>query len=115
MRQVLISLVVLAMTVLAIVDIVMIDSSRVRGIPKWAWVSIALFLPILGPLLWFFIGRERLSKRNHGRYPDRPVAPDDDPAFLGKLSRDKEQEQRIRDLEERLAELDDDDDKPKSA
>jgi len=57
------------------------------------------------------IGRERLSAaRNRPGYG--PVAPDDDPAFLRQLNKDQEQEQRIRDLEERLAELDDDDPKP---
>jgi hypothetical protein len=35
------------------------------------------------------------------------TAPDDDPAFLGKLRLDHDQEERIRRLEKELAELDD--------
>jgi hypothetical protein len=106
----------LVLTVVAIVDISLIDNSRVRGLPKWAWVLISIFLFVVGPLLWFFVGRERLEPRNHGRYPDAtsggptstapraPRAPDDDPEFLGRLSREQQQAQRIRDLERELDE-----------
>jgi len=106
----------LVLTVVAIVDIALIDPSRVRGLPKWAWVVISLLLFIIGPLLWFFVGRERLEPRSNGRYADGPSAaparsgpraPDDDPEFLGRLSREQEQDERIRDLERRLAERDD--------
>jgi uncharacterized protein YigA (DUF484 family) len=37
----------------------------------------------------------------------RTVAPDDDPEFLNRLRRDRDQEARIRKLEQELAELDD--------
>jgi hypothetical protein len=106
----------LVLTVVAIVDISLIDSSRVRGLPKWAWVIISLLLFIVGPLLWFFVGRERLEPRNHGRYAEAPTAvptrsgpraPDDDPAFLSRIAQEQEQARRIRDLERRLAERDD--------
>jgi hypothetical protein len=106
----------LVLTVVAIVDIALIADGRVRALPKWAWILISLFLFIVGPLLWFFVGRERLEPRNHGRYasdgaaavPTRsgPVAPDDDPEFLDRLRREQEKEQRIRDLERRLEERD---------
>jgi Phospholipase_D-nuclease N-terminal len=107
--------------VFTIVDIVTIDGSRVRGLPKYAWVGLAIVLSFIGSLLWFLIGREPIQARSHGRYSETirttstsrrgPTAPDDDTEFLGKLSREAEQEERIRQLEKRLAELDDD--KPK--
>ncbi len=115
------------LTVVAIVDIALIDNSRVRGLPKWAWVLISILLFIIGPLLWFFVGRERLEPRHHGRYaeatasgpaPTAPRAPDDDPEFLGRLSREQEQVERIRrlerELEERRAADDTTPDDPKS-
>ena len=37
----------LVLTVVAIVDIVLIDPSRVRGLPKWAWVVISILLFIV--------------------------------------------------------------------
>lgn len=100
-----------AVIVFSIVDIIMIDPSRVRALPKWGWIMLVIALPLIGVVLWFIIGRERPERRNHGRYPSRPTAPDDDIAFLGQIGREKAQEDRIRDLEERLSELDDDDKK----
>lgn len=108
---VLLPFIVVGVLVWSIVDIVLIDRMRVRGLPKGGWIVLVIVLPIVGAALWFLLGRERLSAA--GRYATGgTVAPDDDPAFLNQLNRDKEQQQRIRDLEERLAELDDDDPKP---
>jgi uncharacterized protein YbjT (DUF2867 family) len=79
-------------------------------------VVVSLLLFIVGPLLWFFVGRERLEPRNNGRYAEAPtapparpgpLAPDDDPDFLNRIAREQEQARRIRDLERRLAERDD--------
>ena len=94
--------------VAALVDVVRIDPSRVRGLPKTLWAIIVIVVAIVGPIVWFVAGREPLKPRNHGRYRDTPMAPDDDPAFLRKIAHDKEQEARIRDLEKRLADLDKD-------
>jgi len=120
MIRVLVPLVLTGLLVFAIVDIIVIDSGRVRGLPKFAWIGVVVLLPLIGPLLWFLIGRERLEQRSHGRYADAPgvptrlgrrfgpIAPDDDPDFLGRLSREQQQEERIRELEKRLNELGDD-------
>lgn len=122
MVRVVIPFILVGLLVFAIVDILTIDGGRVRGLPKYAWIGLAVLLPFIGPLLWFLVGRERLEERNHGRYanegpastgrvtsaPGRrfgPIAPDDDPDFLGRLSREQQQEDRIRDLEQRLNEL----------
>lgn len=103
-------IITVVLLVAALVDVIRIDASRVRGLPKPVWAIIVVVVPIVGPVVWFFAGREPLRRRNNGRYRDAPLAPDDDPAFLNKIARDKEQEQRIRDLEERLADLDRDED-----
>lgn len=103
----------LVLTVVAIVDIALIDPSRVRGLPKWAWAAVSILLFVVGPLLWFIVGRERLEPREAsagGAPRQAPRAPDDDPEFLGRLSREREQEQRIRELERRLQQRDEPDD-----
>jgi hypothetical protein len=87
----------------AAIDCLMTDGHRARGIPKPLWVLVILFIPIIGAVLWFVLGKDRRTRR-----PALRVAPDDDPAFLRGLGRDKEQEERIRRLEQELAELDDD-------
>ena len=120
MIRVLVPLVLTGLLVFAVVDILVIDGGRVRGLPKYGWIGVVVLLPFIGPLLWFLVGRERLEPRSHGRYaepptvssgPGRrfgPIAPDDDPDFLGRLSREQQQEERIRELEKRLNELGDD-------
>ncbi len=103
-------IVAVVLLVAAVVDIVRIEPQRVRALPKPLWAVIAIAIVIIGPILWFALGRERLGPRRR----EAPVAPDDDPEFLQRLAREKEQEQRIRDLEKRLSELDGDDDTPKN-
>ena len=111
-------LLAVGLTIFTVIDIALIDRSRVKGLPKLLWILICIVLVVIGPVLWFLLGRERLidpsqAGGSFGPRPRRgPVAPDDDPEFLGKLNRESAQEQRIRDLEERLREIDDDD-KPK--
>ena len=86
--------------VAALVDVIRIDPSRVRGLPKPVWALIVV-------LVAFFAGREPLAPRgSRGVRP--PVAPDDDPEFLRRIALEKEQQERIRDLERRLADLDKD-------
>lgn len=104
-------LIVAGLMVFSIVDIVTIAGDRVRHLPKLAWVLLVVFLSFVGSLLWFLLGREPnpSSPRARRAAPRRgPVAPDDDPEFLARLRREREQEERIRRLEQRLSELDDD-------
>lgn len=95
---------VVALDIFAIVDVILIDQRRVRVAPKFAWVLLIVVLPVVGALLWFLVGRERLDRGGQRR----TIAPDDDPTFLRNLRRDEEQDERIRRLEQELSELDDD-------
>ena len=61
-------IIALVLLVAAVVDIVRIDPSRVRALPKGLWVVIAIAIVIIGPILWFALGREPLEPRDHGRY-----------------------------------------------
>ena len=95
--------------VYTIVDCAVQPPSRHRGVSKGAWMAIVILLPVLGGVLWFVIGR--------GRAGGKPVArraPDDDPEFLGRMtaSARAEQDERIRRLEEELAQLDSEADDP---
>jgi hypothetical protein len=94
---------VIGLWVFAYVDLALTERSRVRALPKAAWVFV-IVLPVLGALLWFFIGKGRGDRGGQSR----TVAPDDNPTFLANLRRDEEQDERIRRLEQELAELDDD-------
>ena len=89
---------VVALTVYALVDLFITASNRLRAFPKPVWIAIIVVLPVVGPLLWLFIGKNK----PHRTTP--PVAPDDDPRFLGGLG--ESAEERIRRLEEELRALD---------
>lgn len=99
-----VGLIVVALSIYAAIDSLMTDRSRIRGLPKPLWVLIVLLLPLIGPILWFTIGKDRGKNRG----VTRQTAPDDDPEFLRSLGSTKDQEERIRRLEQELADLDDD-------
>jgi len=100
-------LIAAAFYIFALVDLALIDRSRVRGLPKPAWFAVVILLPVVGAVLWFAVGRIRLSDLG-GAARRGPVAPDDDPAFLNRLGREKDVEDRIEQLEKELRDLDDD-------
>lgn len=98
-----------AFWVYSIVDCALQPYTRHRGVSKTAWVFIVILLPVLGGILWFVIGRGRRPAAVARR------APDDDPDFLGSVGRATiaDQDERIRRLEEELAQLDAESDDPR--
>jgi hypothetical protein len=98
---------VVAFTIYALVDLFMTNAPRVRAFPKPVWIAVVVALPVIGPLLWLFVGKSKpLSpKRSSGGR-----APDDDPSFLGSLDTESA-EGRIRRLEDELRKLDEEDTK----
>lgn len=92
--------------VVSIVDCAVQHPSRHRGVSKGAWIAIVIVLPVLGGLLWFTIGRGRKHR------PSKVSAPDDDIEFLRGLGSPSDQDERIRRLEEELAQLDSEADDP---
>lgn len=96
---------VVALTIYALVDLFMTNGPRVRAFPKPVWIAIVVAVPVIGPLLWLFVGKVKpgVAKKNSGGR-----APDDDPYFLGSLGTETA-EDRIRRLEEELRKLDEED------
>jgi hypothetical protein len=94
-------------TIYAVADCAFFDRSRVRGLSRGWWIVVIIFVPIIGGLLWFIIGRGRANRIGATR-GGRTVAPDDDTDFLRQLRDDAAQDERIRRMEQELAELDND-------
>lgn len=94
-------------TIYAVADCAFFDRSRVRGLSRGWWLVVIIFVPIIGGLLWFIIGRGRANRIGATR-GGRTVAPDDDTEFLRQLREDAAQDERIRRMEQELAELDND-------
>jgi len=90
----------------AVVDCALFDRLRIRGVPRGWWIVIILLVPVIGAVLWFVIGRGRAGRSVVGGGRRIPIAPDDDSDFLRRLDKDAEQEERIRRLEQELADLD---------
>lgn len=90
-----------AFTLYSLVDAAMTDPRRARGVPKPVWIVLIVVLPVIGGLLWLLMGKDSAVPP-----PRPPVAPDDDPRFTGSRMSDAELEAHMRDLEERLKELD---------
>ncbi|GAA1961588.1 PLDc N-terminal domain-containing protein [Microbacterium deminutum] len=101
------ALVLTAFWVFTIVDCAIQPPIRHRGVSKPIWVLIVVLLPVLGGILWLAVGRARGVSRTARR------APDDDPEFLGRIGTVSDQDERIRRLEEELAQLDAEDDDPR--
>ncbi|MCC2031303.1 PLD nuclease N-terminal domain-containing protein [Microbacterium allomyrinae] len=101
------ALVATAFWVFTIVDCAVQPPTRHRGVSKPVWILIVVLLPVIGGLLWLVVGRTRRSAIARRR------APDDDPEFLGTLGAVTDQDERIRRLEEELAQLDSEDDDPR--
>lgn len=57
------SLLVLAFSIVTLIDIVTRDESQVKHLPKIAWIILAIVIPLVGGIVWWAVGRE---------YPERP-------------------------------------------
>ena len=69
-----------------IIDVLRTPTDRTRTLPRWLWLVLVIFVPVVGSLLWLVLGRIWQipgAGRRRG-----PVAPDDDPNFLKKLGDD---------------------------
>ena len=100
--------VTVVLEIFAVVDAAVADGSRVRGLPRPVWFIVIVFIPLVGALLWLFLGRPRRADGdraerprgqtggNRRRGPSRPTGPDDDPDFLRRLQRDLDKDDEPR-------------------
>jgi hypothetical protein len=104
LAPVLIFLLVLA----ALIDIITRSDDRVKHLPKLVWVLLVVFLPVLGSILWFAVGREYASSVDRGTFGD-PRRRSEAPVRSSRVSRpvgERSLSARPLSTEEQLAELD---------
>ncbi|MBE1487636.1 PLD nuclease N-terminal domain-containing protein [Plantactinospora soyae] len=100
----------LILAVVALISCLSAESDEIRALPRFAWVLIILFIPLIGSVAWFVAGRPVPATHPAGggrpgggaatgRDRQRPLAPDDDPEFLRSL--DSERSKQDRELLER--------------
>lgn len=93
----------IALALFALIDLSRSTSVERAEIHPAAWVAIIVLLPVIGPVAWIAVSRQRAAAaRSAGTAgPSRPgparpkprrtgpVAPDDDPDFLWRLEQDR--------------------------
>jgi quinol-cytochrome oxidoreductase complex cytochrome b subunit len=77
-------------TVFATVYAAATPGKEMRVLGKVSWLLLILFVPLIGAVLYFAIGR---PVGGTGEKRSRNLAPDDDPEFLRKLRESIEKEQ----------------------
>ncbi|MEU3453043.1 PLD nuclease N-terminal domain-containing protein [Micromonospora sp. NPDC006766] len=107
-------LVQIVLAVCALISCLSAEDGEIRVLPRIVWVLIILFFPLVGSIAWFAAGRESGARRSRTAWPlgngfseqdrPRPVAPDDDPAFLSSLAdrNRRDDQERLRRWEEDL-------------
>ena len=63
------SLLTFAFFVVALLDVILRRQDQIKHLPKITWVFIVIFLPLVGAILWFAIGREYESTPRPRRAP----------------------------------------------
>jgi sorbitol-specific phosphotransferase system component IIC len=76
-------IIIALLMIYCVVEVAQAPKFAVRRMPRWAWATAVICLPLAGAVCWLLLGRpnaESLGKRKTER--KRPTAPDDDPDFL---------------------------------
>ena len=76
-------IIVALLMIYCVVEVAQAPRFAVRRMPRWAWATAVICLPLAGAVCWLLLGRpnaESLGKKK--AEPRRPAAPDDDPDFL---------------------------------
>jgi hypothetical protein len=96
----------LVLAIISLISCFSAEDGEVRALPRWAWVIIILFLPLVGSIAYLVSGRPATAAARPGAWrpnrgspeaarPKRALAPDDDPDFLkqidGKTAREDQE------------------------
>lgn len=101
----LLTLLILAVMVFALVDIIRRDDVEVRHLPKTMWIIIVILLPLIGTVLWFTLGRIYPEGGPRMPRPARAAASTVAPAPAPAPSREtRSTEQQLADLEREIEE-----------
>lgn len=102
MGQFLLTIATLAVMIFALVDIITSDEWRIKHLPKVAWAIIVILLPMIGSIIWFVLGKERVVG-SAAAPVSRPASIDVEPDLDAEIEFHEKQAE-IRRLEEKLRE-----------
>lgn len=111
-------LIELALVIFCVIDVIQTPEIEIRNLPKWGWLVLILFLPLIGSVAWLVAGRPLRARGDVWRpgagFPEaerpRQSTADIDARLEQDLARlDREHEEALRkwerDLEERERKL----------
>jgi sorbitol-specific phosphotransferase system component IIC len=76
-------IIVALLMIYCVVEVAQAPRYAVRRMPRWAWATVVICLPLAGAVGWLFLGRPNAESLGKKTRPERrPAAPDDDPDFL---------------------------------
>lgn len=100
---------IVGLTLYTLLDAVRTPAHEARTLPKWLWVLVTLFFPVVGPLMWLILGRSKAQpaagtpRPGFGQRRSAPApsvsSPDDDEEYLRWLKAKAERERRSREAE----------------
>ena len=98
--MVLLPVLVLLIMIGALIDIILRSEFQVKHLPRFGWILLVIFLPFIGSVLWFTLGREypASAPRTHtggGRYHAQTHAPSG-------FERPKSTEEQLAELEREI-------------
>ncbi|WP_299038117.1 PLD nuclease N-terminal domain-containing protein [uncultured Pseudokineococcus sp.] len=86
MLRAVVVLLAVGLAVYAVLDVLRSRDEEISVLGRTSWVVISVVLPVLGPVLWITVGRQRAGGGGGGGgRPPGPLGPDDDPGFLRDL------------------------------
>ena len=95
---------IVGLTLYTLLDAVRTPAHEARTLPKWLWVLVTLFFPVVGPLMWLTLGRPKAQpaagapRPGFGQRRSTPApsvsSPDDDEEYLRWLKAKAERERR---------------------
>ena len=76
-------MIVALLMIYCVVEVAQSPKYAVRRMPRWAWATAVICLPLAGAVGWLIMGRPNAETLGTKKTPQRrPRAPDDDPDFL---------------------------------
>ncbi len=94
--------------VVCLIDAFQTPEASMRTLPKWAWLTLIILVPVVGPIAWLAAGRPQRNQQRGARWPSRTAgfpeykrppsirrAPDDDPEFLSTLKQNNNEHEKL--------------------
>ena len=75
-------IIVALLMIYCVVEVAQAPRFAVRRMPRWAWATVVICLPLAGAVCWLFLGRPNAESLGKTKPPPKFTAPDDDADFL---------------------------------